>query len=388
MKLRQMIITILLLSSSLFLSGQQTLSFTFGESNQYLGNVRVSLILVGENISKNVSQVLMLSRNNARINLNKYRNTQLYLRVEDLEFSDNQQNFSFHLEAPIGQAIPEAPHGLRLQSSVEKIIVGSNKQRELPLSADLIYTPDDNLEDLLQGELPVDFNIVDKKGNTIPINTKLKFQYSIIPLGMELETDSTAEETSTAPVVADNNFPTIGEEKPTTDQDYELPDGGNKKEPLFYKPGLKEGEPGLTDKEYYTTESGSDYFKSPVDGSLYAEFNYSEEQLEIDRIENGKPAYALAFYPSEEFHQQIFTLELGSGRSYKVDLSKLPLKTGTYFVGLVDENGDEFQHGTPIKLTSVARAGIRAWPWKWIGVGIGLLVLIATLITLYIQKFA
>ena len=103
-------------------------------------------------------------------------------------------------------------------------------------------------------------------------------------------------------------------------------------------------------------------------------------------IQNGFPAYALAFYNTNEYRQKVYTLKLGSASSFKIDLSKLPLEAGEYYLELLDQDDQRFQLPESITLSSVAKAGIIGLSWEWWGIILGVLIIIGTLVTIYLQK--
>lgn len=362
---------------------QQTISFSYGDQHEYLGSVRISMILTGERIDKGVSQVLFLNRKNAQINLNKITNPKIILKVQNLSFSNFEHNSNYYLSLPINSRfLTINPAGLQLENAPKNLAISPRGQSQKANDGEIIFTPLTNLSDLVYGEIKVAFEIIDGNGNAYVVNPNLSFNYNIIPEGLEVE-----------PVVVENTT------KPRKKVQAALPPTTIEGE------YVEEEDPNVKAVNYTTSTKNNDLDKkhdtsfenpsfnsssSPLisNAGFYAEMDFIGAYVEIQNIQNGHPVYALAFYTSEDFLQKVYTLKLGSASSFKINLNKLPLKAGEYFVELIDKENQRFQLPNSIVVKGVWRAGIRSWPWEWIGVIAGVLILFGTLITLYVQKFA
>lgn len=368
---------VMLLAGSL-LKGQQTISFTYGDDHQYFGNVRISLVLIGEKTNEKDPLELFLNRTNSVVDCNDFENVKLVLRIYDLNFAQFDHNFAYHLELPVNdQYISAQPLGLNMLTTPQTFQMGSDQQKEWPKTMEIEYLPQEDLQDYIEGGLSVSFKIIDKKGTESLVNPSISFEYQIVPEGAIQERQELIGDLETTPPVLEVEI----------DRGFEEKSKQEVKQVSYMSENIAEEENFENYSDNNETQFPSSTVKVNNNLNLYAELTVKGGQMEIRNISNGFPSFALAFYNSNEYRQKVYTLKLGSATSFKINMAKLPLESGEYFMELLDQKGQSFQVKEPIILTNPsAQAGIIGLPWQWIGVVAGVLIIIGTMVTFYLQR--
>jgi len=369
-------VMIFVFSANFVLYGQQTLSFHYSDSisEQYFwASVRISLVLEGRSLESDQDQVLFLDRRMGEIDLNDFNQVQLALRVEDLQLTESSHQPRLKLELPLEQFARKSFPGLVLAEGQSPARIGMSGPNEGPQKDDILFNVQTSQDQIIQGVLPVSFDLLWQDGKKEHKETVLSFKYSVIPRA----TTRTDEK---------KMITFVGESEKKTNKS--LKDTSSNKSDISYSSEERKNDQRIStgsSDQVNTTENRvlqPNPQKQIEDNSVHgltAEARLEGNNLTITNIKQGKSPFSL-FFLREEPEEPAFELALGRGRSFTVDLSRVPIDDEKYTLRLNDGEERSFVFPESIDVNKTSSATQSTWPWKWIGIGLGGLSLIITVI--------
>jgi hypothetical protein len=115
---------------------------------------------------------------------------------------------------------------------------------------------------------------------------------------------------------------------------------------------------------------------------LRANIQMNNGILSVEDIKGGQPPFRLEFFDAKEREEKKYALDIGKSRSFRINLSSLPLEKDTYIIGLVDETGSDAYFSSPLNISNSKSAFKVEIPFLTMVLGISILVIAVFLLIL------
>ncbi len=390
------------------LSAQTVMTFKYGEREEYEGQLKAYVFILGQDrVSKERISMLLTAENHS-VDLSRYDQLMVVLQLTDFTLADTSHYRSCWLEIPLQAYFNKRPPGLDLRSKTVVVTIGDKSIPQARETADIRFTPAEGLKGTTAGKIDFSFDFISSQfpWRKIPFRPTLPYILkSHLSISEAENPEASGEQQAAFDDELDNDYePESRQGSPSFENPSEeevdlmadiqqendskkvlslcekytntFPDGHFTEEVLYkqithasgpedkrayletYLRMFPEGKYLLKVNEAVLAEfpeMSLDY-KSPkgVSGrsksAVEVDFQVAGGILAIDKIEGGQPPYRLEFYEVDDPDFKSYVLYIGENHSFQTNLHALPLEKDKYVIGLVDASQSTLYLSKPVSV--------------------------------------
>ncbi len=438
-------LSVCLLGISQALYAQSTMTFQYGEKEEFEGSLTAHLLMLGVDKETGQRKSRILRSSDHTIQYDRYEDLEIVLRISSFDLAREEHYETTWLEIPLKSYINQDLPGLILESKTKVLMLGTEAISRARKTGDIRYRIDPMLDREVSGALRFSFDFVSSDFPWKKIKFPVSLEYAIrSPLPVDpsgatstpsveetlIEESPTAEEEITDDIAVPEVEPVeVGpvpaEEKlikslaNTNDKAKilelcaayreQFPEGFYLEEVLFqqieanddpkeqsrfledYVELFPDGKhilqvndlifSNLSKNEELVEANPKEVVEIPNSG-LSAQIKMKDGILSVNNIKGGQAPFRLEFFDTEGAKEKKYAIDIGKNRSFKINLNSLPLEKNSYVIGLVDEKGTKPYYSAPLNVSSNQRSFKVEVPYLSMVLGISILVIAVFLLIL------